>query len=230
MSAGMIPAFDFPGLITPGQLGPTIRVFLPCACAQKVAVSCTATPSVMTTASGISASIASITESFVNAGGTKPTVTFAPVSLIASATVPNTGRVVPSMSTLVPALRAFTPPTTAAPDASMRRVCFMPSDPVMPCTMIREFSSNQMLMRVLAALRARMRHHARCPFDSLRKRRSPLPPRVRQLGGLVGLVVHRVHQRHEGVRGLLEDAPALDDVVAVQSHDQRLVRLVAEHV
>src|SRR5581483_12233178 len=110
MSAGMMPAFDLPGLITPGQFGPMIRVDLPAAYAQNAAVSCTAMPSVITTASGIDASIASITESLVNAGGTNPTVTFASVSLIASATVPNTGRVTPSISTLVPALRAFTPP------------------------------------------------------------------------------------------------------------------------
>ena len=113
MSAGMMPAFDLPGLIMPGQFGPMMRVRLALArSAQKAAVSCTGTPSVITTASGISASIASITESLVNAGGTKPTVTFAPVSAIASATVPNTGSVVPSKSTFVPALRALTPPTT----------------------------------------------------------------------------------------------------------------------
>ena len=130
-----------------------MRVDLPCAYAQNAAVSCTAMPSVMTTASGISASIASITESLVNAGGTKPTVTFAPVSAIASATVANTGSVTPSMSTLVPALRALTPPTTLLPDASMRRVCFMPSEPVMPCTMIFEFSSRKMLMLTLPPAR-----------------------------------------------------------------------------
>ena len=45
-------------------------------------------PSVMTTANGISASIASTTADFANAGGTKMTDTLAPVSLIASATVP----------------------------------------------------------------------------------------------------------------------------------------------
>ena len=32
MSAGMIPAFDLPGLISPGQFGPMIRV-VPLACA-----------------------------------------------------------------------------------------------------------------------------------------------------------------------------------------------------
>src|SRR5690348_15408621 len=104
MSAGMMPAFDLPGLIRPGQLGPMIRVELPCAAAQNAAVSCTGTPSVITTASGIPASTASITESLVKAGGTKPTVTVAPVSDMASATVAKTGNDEPSISTVVPAL------------------------------------------------------------------------------------------------------------------------------
>ena len=83
-------------------------------------------PSVMTTASGISASIASTTAALVNAGGTKMTETSAPVFSIASATEPKTGTSVPSKSTVVPALRGFTPPTMLVPAASMRLVCFMP--------------------------------------------------------------------------------------------------------
>ena len=35
MSAGMMPALDRPGLISPGQFGPMIRVEPPWACAQK---------------------------------------------------------------------------------------------------------------------------------------------------------------------------------------------------
>jgi hypothetical protein len=54
---------------------------------KKEAVSCTGMPSVMTTASGICASIASTTASFANAGGTNTTDTSAPVSFIASDTV-----------------------------------------------------------------------------------------------------------------------------------------------
>src|SRR4051795_6222962 len=200
MSAGMMPAFDLPGLITPGQFGPMIRVLRPCACAQKVAVSWTATPSVITTASGISASIASMTESLVKAGGTKPTVTLAPVSAIASATLPNTGSEPVSKSTLVPALRALTPPTTSAPEASMRRVCFMPSEPVMPWTMILLFSSRKIAT-------------------------APSLPCVCELGGLVGGLVHGLDQRHQRVCGLGEDAAPLGDVVAVEADDQRLVRL-----
>src|ERR1035438_3322487 len=51
MSAGMMPAFDLPGEAIPGQFGPTIRVVFPLAhaCAQNTAVSCTVTPSVITT-------------------------------------------------------------------------------------------------------------------------------------------------------------------------------------
>src|SRR4051794_1485583 len=158
----------------------------------------------MTTARGISASMASTTESLVNAGGTNPTATFAPVSPIASATLPKTGSEALSKSTFVPALRALTPPTTLAPAASMRRVCFMPSEPVMPCTMIRLFSSREI-----------------APATSL--------PHVFEVGGLVGRVVHGVDQRHQRVRGLGQDAASLDDVVAVEPHHQRLVRFVSEH-
>lgn len=59
----------------------------------------------------------------------------APVFSIASATVPKTGMSLPSMSTDVPALRGFTPPTMFVPSASMSLVCFMPVAPVMPWTM-----------------------------------------------------------------------------------------------
>src|SRR4051794_17902925 len=145
-----------------------------------------------------------MTESLVNAGGTKPTATFAPVSPIASATLPNTGSEALSKSTLVPALRALTPPTTLAPEASMRRVCFMPSEPVIPCTMIRLFSSRKI-----------------ATATSL--------PSVCEFGGLVGRVVHGVDQRDQRVRGLAEDAASLDDVVAVEPDDQWLVRFVPEH-
>ena len=106
-------------------------------------------PSVMTTHRGMAASTASTTASFANAGGTKTTDTSASVSLMASDTEANTGTAVPSTSTFVPALRGFTPPTTRAPDASMRRVCLVPSEPVMPWTMILEFSVSQMAMSVV---------------------------------------------------------------------------------
>ena len=80
-----------------------------------------ATPSVITTASGMAASIASTTADFVKAAGTKMTDTLAPVASIASVTVPKTGTdTPPSKSTVVPALRGLTPPTIAVPDVSIR--------------------------------------------------------------------------------------------------------------
>ena len=82
----MIPIFDFPGLINPGQFGPIIREFPTfCACAQKLAVSCTGIPSVITTINGKCASIASTTAPLANFGGTKITEAFAPVAATASA-------------------------------------------------------------------------------------------------------------------------------------------------
>src|SRR3954467_8322829 len=198
MSAGMIPALDAPGDAMPGQFGPMIRVLLPWATlyAQAAAESCTGTPSVITTASGISASMASITAALVNAGGTKMTVTSAPVSFIASATPANTGSAVPSKSTVVPALRGLTPPTTFVPAASIRRPCLLPSEPVMPCTMTLESLVSQIAMSSL--------------------------PRVRELGGAVGRSVHRVHPFDQRVVRLVEDLAAGLGVVAVEPDDQRL--------
>ena len=100
MLAGMMPALDRPGLIRPGQFGPMIRVVLPWAWVQKSVESLTGMPSVMTTASGIWASMASMTAALVNGGGTKMTLTSAPVSSMASATPPNTGTLAPSKSTV----------------------------------------------------------------------------------------------------------------------------------
>src|SRR5690606_20944291 len=91
MSAGMMPTFDLPGLMTPGQLGPIRRTPLAWASVKNSAVSATGTPSVMITTSGTWASIASTTAALVCAGGTKTTDTSAPVAATASATVPYTG-------------------------------------------------------------------------------------------------------------------------------------------
>ena len=89
MSAGMMPALDFPGLMMPGQFGPMMRV-LPerWAAVKNSAVSLTATPSVMQTTSGTSASMASMTADLVNLAGTKITDTLAPVASTASLTLP----------------------------------------------------------------------------------------------------------------------------------------------
>src|SRR5436305_1866938 len=158
-------------------------------------------PSVITTASGISASIASMTASLANFGGTKMTDTSAPVSLMASSTVPNTVRSLPSMVTVWPALRALTPPTMFVPDFSILVACFMPSEPVSPWTMTLLFS----LIRI----------------DISRTCRG-------ELGSLVGRVVHCVHHGDQRVVRVGQDLPAFDDVVAVQADDQRLGGLVAQ--
>src|SRR3954452_24095060 len=198
MSAGMMPALDAPGEAMPGQFGPMIRVGCPCSMsyAQKAAESCTGTPSVITTASGIRASIASTTAALVNAGGTKTTDTSAPVSLIASATLANTGSSVPSKSTDVPALRGLTPPTMLVPAASIRRVCFEPSEPVMPWTMTLESLVSQIAMSSL--------------------------PRSRELGGTLGRTVHRVHPLDQRVVRPVQDRPAGLGVVAVEADHERL--------
>src|SRR5512139_277095 len=170
---------------------------------KKAAVSCTGMPSVMTTQSGICASTASTTASLVKAGGTKTTDTSAAVSFIASPTVAKTGRLVPSKSTCWPALRGLTPPTTWVPEASIRRVCLLPSEPVIPWTTTLLSFVSQMAMCVVPSL-------LRC-----------------QLGGPPGRAVHRVDHLDDVVLRLVEDPPALVGVVAVKAYDEGLADRVA---
>src|SRR3954469_8187138 len=187
-------------------------------------------PSVMTTASPIWASTASITAFLAPAGGTKMTLTSAPVSFIASATPPNTGTEAPSNSTRSPAFFGFTPPTIAVPEASMRWVCLRPSEPVMPWTMTLLFSLRKIdISGVLFSVEG-----PRPPHPS-QARGEPLDEAERRLGGgeLGGPArgaVHRVDDRHKRVVGLGEDPPALLHVMAVEADDQRLGRLVAEQL
>src|ERR1700761_9076288 len=204
MSAGMMPALDLPGEATPGQFGPMMRVLFPVALAlaQNSAVSCTGTPSVMTMASGICASMASITASLVPDAGTKITDTSAPVAAMVSATVPKTGMSAPFSSTVWPALRGLVPPTTLVPAESMRAPCLRPSDPVMPWIMTRLWAVRK--MATLCSLRA-----------------------AGQFGGAAGRSVHGGHLLdHADVR-FGEDAPSLDGVVPVQPDHDRPVHLVA---
>ena len=72
--------------------------------------------------------MASMIASLANFGGTKMIDTSAPVFSIASTTVPNTGSSTSLSSlslcdTVVPALRALTPPTICVPALSIRAVC-----------------------------------------------------------------------------------------------------------
>src|SRR3954453_8353838 len=167
-------------------------------------------PSVITTASPMPASMASTAASLANFGGTKSTETSAPVSFMASSTPPKTGTFVPVISTVVPALRALTPPTILVPEASIFVACFMPSEPVSPWTMTLLFSS-----RKIDISGSRLRHIAASGSGG-------------QLGGLAGRVVHGVHHRDQGVVRLGEDPATLVDVVAVQADDERLGGVVAE--
>src|SRR3712207_3797052 len=157
------------------------------------------------------ASTASMTAALANAGGTKMTLTSAPVSFIASLTPPKTGTEAPSKSTLSPALRGFTPPTIAVPEASMRWVCLRPSDPVMPWTMTLLFSLRKIDISAVSC-----RVSGRSGGG--------------ELGGPARGAVHRVHQGHQRVVGLGEDPPALLHVVPVEPDDERLGRLVAEQL
>src|SRR5438270_905126 len=159
-------------------------------------------PSVMTTASPISASTASRTAPLAPAGGTKMTLTSAPVSFIASLTLPKTGTLAPSKSTDSPAFLGLTPPTMAVPEASMRWVCLRPSEPVMPWTMTLLFS----LRKIDISL----------GFLSGGGRLGG------ELGGAARGAVHGVHDGDQWVVGLGEDPPTLLHVVAVEPDDQRL--------
>src|SRR5690348_4376532 len=201
MSAGMMPALDLPGEATPGQFGPMILVRLPAALAraQNSAVSCTGTPSVITMHSGICASIASITASLVPDAGTNTTDTSAPVAAMVSATVPNTGTSVPFSSTVWPALRGLVPPTIVVPAASIRAPCLRPSEPVMPWIMTRLWPVRKMAIS--------------CS--------------LRQLGRPARRAVHRRHLLDHGYRRILQDAPALGRVVAIQPDHDRAVHVVA---
>src|SRR5579884_2428555 len=170
-------------------------------------------PSVMTTSSSIPASIASMMASLANFGGTKMIDTVAPVFSMASTTVPKTGNSMSSplaslCATLVPALRALTPPRICVPAFSIRAVCAVASLPVMPCTMTFESLVRKIAIGAPLSLRS---------------------PRLgaRQLGGLVRGFVHRGNQCHQRVVRFGQDPSALFDVVAVEPDNQRLVGLLA---
>src|SRR4051812_42175222 len=88
------------------------------------------------------------------------------------------------------------------PEASIRVVCLVPSEPVMPWTM---------------TLLSLVRKIDICSYPLLRC----------QLGGPLGGAVHRVDPLESGQPGLVEDLAALLGVVAVQPDDQRLAHGLA---
>ena len=91
---GMMPILPMPGDSTPGQFGPTMRLFeFRSACLTRT-MSLTGMPSVIVTMNSMPASIASRIASAQNGGGTKITDALAPVSFTASATVLKIGKFV----------------------------------------------------------------------------------------------------------------------------------------
>src|ERR1035437_11070183 len=87
MNPGIIPTFDSPGVIIPGQLGPISLQVNDLRYSFTITISYTGIPSVMVTISLIPAFAASIIASAPTAGGTKITETSADVSATASLAV-----------------------------------------------------------------------------------------------------------------------------------------------
>jgi hypothetical protein len=113
MWPGMMPILHFaPGVMTPGQFGPTRRTGRPCSARFTLTMSSTGMPSVMTMISGTPASAASRIASAANGGGTKMTLTFAPVCFTASATVLKIGT---RSWNSVPPFPGVTPATSFVP-------------------------------------------------------------------------------------------------------------------
>ena len=107
----MIPTLHLPGLMIPGQLGPTSSVPRSLKKAFTRTISRTETCSAMTTTSLMPASDASQAASAASAAGTNATLTSAPVSRTACLTESNTGT--PSVD--CPPRPGVTPPTTRVP-------------------------------------------------------------------------------------------------------------------
>ena len=107
----MIPAFDSPGVIIPGQFGPISLQSQDLRYSFTITISETGIPSVIVTISLIPASAASMIASAAYAGGTNTTETSAAVSLTASLTVLNTG----NPRCVCPPLPGVVPPITFVP-------------------------------------------------------------------------------------------------------------------
>ena len=109
---GIIPSRLPPGTSTPGQLGPISWLLLPANCWRTASISCTGTPSVIHTISGISASIASHIAAAAWAGGTKITLaSTGPWAAVRSRIVLYTG----GPCTLCPCLPGEVPATSGVP-------------------------------------------------------------------------------------------------------------------
>ena len=92
ISPGIIPIFDSPGVIMPGQLGPISLTPSESHTTLTSSISIVGIPSVMQTIKVIPASAASSIDSLQNLAGTKIMLAEAPVSLTASLTELKTGK------------------------------------------------------------------------------------------------------------------------------------------
>src|SRR3984957_20463148 len=138
----MMPILHLPGEMTPGQLDPISRVRPPFKKAQTFTMSSAGMPSVIATTSGRPAAAASMIASAANAGGTKITDAFAPVSRTACSTVSKTGR----SRGVEPPRPGVTPPIPRLPYAIACCASNVPSFPVNPCTIRRVLSSTSTLI------------------------------------------------------------------------------------
>ncbi len=107
----MMPSLAAPGVMTPGQFGPTSRHGFPSIARRTRTMSSTGIPSVMHTMRSMPALAASRIPSAAPWGGTKITLALAPVAATACATVSKMGK----SSCFVPPLPGVTPATTAVP-------------------------------------------------------------------------------------------------------------------
>ena len=113
LSPGVKPILHLPGVMIPGQFGPSMRVPAKSRLSwlYRRASSWAGIPSVTQTTNGMPDSAASITAAAAPGAGTMTNDALAPVAPTASATVSNTGM----PSTSVPPLPSRTPATTCVP-------------------------------------------------------------------------------------------------------------------
>src|SRR5438552_1549887 len=145
----MMPILHSPGVMTPGQFGPTRRL-LGLSARKRLAraMSSTGMPSVMAMMTVRPASAASRMASAAPAGGTKIMVAVAPVLATASATVLNTGSDFPDSLPVqvVPPFLGVTPPTNFVPYLRHWSVWNPPAEPVIPWQMTRVLLLTRMLI------------------------------------------------------------------------------------
>src|SRR5262245_35341091 len=173
MCPGMMPILAWSGVITPGQLGPMSRHFVPFTKCLARTMSATGIPSVMQITSGTPAAAASMMASAAAGGGTKIRAQSGSSCCTASSTVFHTAK----PSCVVPPLPGVTPPITLVPYSLQRAAWNAPSLPVIPCTTTRVLRSTRTLKSL--ALSPAPRPCARrrpCPDRRGPRRPPPKPP------------------------------------------------------